>query len=216
MPVEIGQVLESRLIADHRDRLICCIKHGTGLPDTDTVQKFKKTIASDLLEIAGKGSWAHTGKVCRHFQRHVFGKMLGDVVHHLCNADMFAAVLGPEDSSKHIRIAQVVDHITKHFAEDMSLEMAADLACMSPTAFSRNFQKITGNRFLEFLNRVRVGQACSMLYATDQPVSVICYEAGFQNLANFNRHFMKMKNMTPTAYRALARVELAKKEAASR
>lgn len=126
------------------------------------------------------------------------------------------AVTQPEDSSKHIRIAQVVDHITKHFAEDMSLEIAADLACMSPTAFSRNFQKITGNRFLEFLNRVRVGQACSMLYATDQPVSVICYEAGFQNLANFNRHFMKMKNMTPTAYRALARVELAKKEAASR
>jgi AraC-like DNA-binding protein len=109
----------------------------------------------------------------------------------------------------------VVDHITEHFAEDISLETAAELACMSPTAFSRNFQKITGNRFLEFLNRVRVGQACSMLYATDQPVSAICYEVGFQNLANFNRHFMKMKNMTPTAYRALARVDLVKKEAAS-
>jgi|TARA_B100000513_G_C11892894_1_gene182900 AraC-like DNA-binding protein len=126
-----------------------------------------------------------------------------------------AAVTQPEDSNKHTRIASVVDHITQHFAEEISLETAAELACMSPTAFSRNFQKITGNRFLEFLNRVRVGQACSMLYATDQPVSAICYEVGFQNLANFNRHFMKMKNMTPTAYRALARVDLVKKEAAS-
>lgn len=125
------------------------------------------------------------------------------------------AVTQPEDSNKHSRIAQVVDHITRNFSEDISLESAAELACMSPTAFSRNFHKITGNRFLEFLNRVRVGQACSMLYATDHPVSTICYEVGFQNLANFNRNFMKMKSMTPTAYRALARVELVKKEASA-
>ena len=121
------------------------------------------------------------------------------------------AVTQPEDSNKHTRIAQVVDHITRHFADDISLETAAELACMSPTAFSRNFQKITGNDSSGIPQSVRVGQACSMLYATDQPVSGICYEVGFQNLANFNRHFMKMKNMTPTAYRALARVDLVKK-----
>jgi len=143
-----------------------------------------------------------------------FMRFLVDINNHAGKRQLsVVAVTQPEDSSKHTRIAQVVDHITRNFAEDISLESAADLACMSPTAFSRNFQKITGNRFLEFLNRVRIGQACSMLYATDHPVSVICYEVGFQNLANFNRNFMKMKDMTPTAYRALARVELAKKEA---
>lgn len=143
-----------------------------------------------------------------------FMRLLVDINRHAGKRQLsVVAVTQPEDSSKHTRIAQVVDHITRNFAEDISVESAADLACMSATAFSRNFQKITGNRFLEFLNRVRVGQACSMLYATDHPVSVICYEVGFQNLANFNRNFMKMKGMTPTAYRALARVELAKKEA---
>ena len=143
-----------------------------------------------------------------------FMRFLVDINNHAGKRQLsVVAVTQPEDSSKHTRIAQVVDHITRNFADDISLESAADLACMSPTAFSRNFQKITGNRFLEFLNRVRIGQACSMLYATDHPVSVICYEVGFQNLANFNRNFMKMKDMTPTAYRALARVELAKKEA---
>ena len=143
-----------------------------------------------------------------------FMRFLVDINSHAGKRQLsVVAVTQPEDSSKHTRISQVVDHITRNFAEDISLESAADLACMSATAFSRNFQKITGNRFLEFLNRVRVGQACSMLYATDHPVSVICYEVGFQNLANFNRNFMKMKGMTPTEYRALARVELAKKEA---
>jgi len=118
----------------------------------------------------------------------------------------------PEGRSKQARIAEVVDHIAHHFAEGITLNKAAEMAGMSSTAFSRNFQRVTGNTFIEFVNRVRIGQACSMLYATDEQISAICYEVGFQNLANFNRQFLKMKNMTPTAYRELARSELAPKE----
>lgn len=120
----------------------------------------------------------------------------------------------PEGNSKQARIAAVVDHIVKNFAEETCVDRAAEMAGMSPAAFSRNFQQVTGNRFVEFVNRVRIGQACSMLYATDEPVSTICFEVGFQNLANFNRHFLKMRNMTPSAYRQLARSELAPREKA--
>lgn len=115
-------------------------------------------------------------------------------------------------SAKQIKICQVVDHIVENFADPISVEQAAEIAGMSPTAFSRNFQTVTGNKFIEFVNRVRIGQACSMLYATDEQVSSICYGVGFQNLANFNRHFLKMKNMTPSAYRELAREELTPKQ----
>jgi len=44
-------------------------------------------------------------------------------------------------------IAEVVDFITEHFAEDISLSKAADMAAMSQTAFARNFQKFTGSKF---------------------------------------------------------------------
>lgn len=117
-----------------------------------------------------------------------------------------------EGNSRHSRIASVVDHIVNNYASDFSLEAAADMANMSPTAFSRNFQKSTGNKFVEFVNRVRIGHACSLLYASDDQVSTICYDVGFQNLANFNRHFLKMKNMTPTRYRELARSGLLSEE----
>lgn len=120
-----------------------------------------------------------------------------------------ATVRQPTGNRKQARIAEVVDYITKNFADEITLESAAAMAGMSPTTFSRNFQIATGNRFVEFINRVRIGQACSMLYATEEQVSSICFEVGFQNLANFNRHFQKMKNMTPSAYRNLARSELA-------
>lgn len=105
-------------------------------------------------------------------------------------------------------IADVVDHITTHFAEDITLDEAARLARMSTTAFSRNFHKFTGTKFSEFVTKVRIGQACSMLQATDEKIATICYEVGFRNLANFNRHFLKVKDMTPSAYRDLTRTEL--------
>ncbi|MEL7429087.1 MAG: AraC family transcriptional regulator, partial [Pseudomonadota bacterium] len=118
-------------------------------------------------------------------------------------------VAHPDGSAKQARLGLVIDHITSHYAMAISLDEAAGMAGMSSPAFSRNFKKATGNNFVEFVNRVRVGQACSMLYATDEPVSSICYEVGFQNLANFNRQFLRMKEMTPTAYREMARSELA-------
>ena len=54
-----------------------------------------------------------------------------------------------------------------------------------------------------------VGQACGMLYASDEQITTICYEVGYQNLANFNRHFLKMKRMMPSAYREMVRNDLA-------
>jgi len=82
---------------------------------------------------------------------------------------------------------------------------------MTEITFSRNFLAVTGHSFVEFLNRIRVGQACSMLYASDEQITAIAQEAGFKNLANFNRHFLKVKGMTPSEYRETARQDLAPK-----
>ena len=39
------------------------------------------------------------------------------------------------------------------------------------------------------------------LAETDLPVSMIAYEVGLSNLANFNRQFRRTRQMTPSAYR---------------
>jgi AraC-like DNA-binding protein len=122
----------------------------------------------------------------------------------------------PEGSVRQARVARVVDHITRNFAEEISLDQAADMAGMSRATFSRNFQVVTGNKFVSFVNLVRIGQACSQLYATDKPISTISHEVGFQTLASFNRQFLRMKEMTPSAYRRTARAGLLGKGNATR
>ena len=123
-----------------------------------------------------------------------------------------AKLTQPEGGSKHARIAQVVDHITKNFYESFTVAQAAEMANMTEITFGRNFHAVTGHSFVEFLTRIRIGQACGMLYASDDQITAIAQEAGFKNLANFNRHFLKLRGMTPSKYREIARKDLAPKQ----
>lgn len=120
-------------------------------------------------------------------------------------------LIQPEGGSKHARIAQVVDHVNKNFSNAFTVAQAAEMANMTEITFSRNFHAATGHSFIDFLNRIRIGQACGMLYASDDQITSIAQEAGFKNLANFNRHFLKVRGMTPSDYRETARKDLAPK-----
>ena len=120
-----------------------------------------------------------------------------------------AKLIQPEGGSKQARIAEVVDYIVKNFSEGLTLAQAAEMAGMTEITFSRNFQAVTGHSFVVFLNRIRIGEACGMLYASDDQIIMIAEMAGFKNLANFNRHFLKLKGMTPSEYRDTARRDLA-------
>ena len=79
-------------------------------------------------------------------------------------------------------------------------DIAAELG-MSESRFSRFFKRSTGNSFTDFVNRVRINSACHLLMQTDHYVTDICYQVGFNNVANFNRRFLEIKGMTPTEFR---------------
>lgn len=72
---------------------------------------------------------------------------------------------------------------------------------MEPSAFSRLFRRITGKTFQTMRIELRLEQACRLLRATDWPVAEVCFAAGFGNLANFNRQFLRTEGRTPRAYR---------------
>ncbi|MEY4980212.1 MAG: HTH-type transcriptional regulator YesS [Pseudomonadota bacterium] len=106
-----------------------------------------------------------------------------------------------DDDTSINQIHDVVSRITDRLADEHSAKALAIEMGMSESRFSRFFRKATGNTFTDFVNRVRISRACQLLMDTDQPVSQICYEVGFNNVANFNRRFLEIKGMTPTEFR---------------
>ena len=102
------------------------------------------------------------------------------------------------------RMNNILRYINEHLAtgQPLTLEKAAAKACMNPQSFSRYFRKTTCKCFIDYVNEIKIGKACHMLINTDKTVAEICYDAGFSNLSNFNRHFLRVKKMSPKQYRA--------------
>lgn len=106
-----------------------------------------------------------------------------------------------DDDASIDQIHSLVSHITDNLAEHHSASALATELGMSESRFSRFFRKATGNTFTDFVNRLRISRACQLLMDTDQQISHICYEVGFNNVANFNRRFLESRGMTPSEFR---------------
>ncbi|MBG9378057.1 helix-turn-helix domain-containing protein [Panacibacter sp. DH6] len=99
------------------------------------------------------------------------------------------------------RIDKIYQYTIDYFQEPISLNEIAIHAGMSVPAFCNYFKKSTKKTYIDFLNEVRIGYACKQLIDTQKTIESICYESGFNTLANFNKQFLKVKQVTPSRYR---------------
>jgi AraC-like DNA-binding protein len=99
------------------------------------------------------------------------------------------------------RIDKIFQYTIDYFQEPITLTGIAKHAGMSVPAFCNYFKKSTKKTYVDFLNEVRIGYACKQLIDTQKNIEAICYESGFNTLANFNKQFQKVKSMTPSRYR---------------
>ena len=109
-----------------------------------------------------------------------------------------------EDDASLARISGIVDHITEHSDTQFSMAEMCQRVGMTESSFSRFFRRATGNNFTDFVNRVRINRACQLLMESDRYISNVCYDVGFNNVANFNRRFLQIKGMTPKEFRRQA------------
>src|SRR5688500_8733143 len=101
-------------------------------------------------------------------------------------------------------IQKVMSYILENFKDTVSLSEAAEIAGMSESSFSRFFKKNSGNNFVDYVRKLRVSHACKILSETNMPVTEVCFEAGYNNISNFNRHFLAEKGVTPSQYRRMS------------
>ena len=99
------------------------------------------------------------------------------------------------------QINTIYEYVFQNIQEGVKLKEAASLVFMEPSSFCRYFKKKTNKTFMEYVKSVRIGIAAKLLAETDKQVTQICYECGYNNLANFNHYFKITMNKTPSEYR---------------
>ena len=99
------------------------------------------------------------------------------------------------------RIDKIFQFTIANFQETIRIEEVAGCVQMSIPAFCSYFKKSTKKTYIDFLNEIRVGFICKQLIDTSKSIESICYESGFNTIANFNKQFKSVKQMTPSKYR---------------
>lgn len=99
------------------------------------------------------------------------------------------------------RINKVCTYVEQNFAKPITINDAASIINISPSAFCKFFKRATGKTFSDYVNDLRVGYACYQLLETDKQISTIARSAGFESLTYFNRVFARKKHSTPREFR---------------
>jgi AraC-like DNA-binding protein len=98
------------------------------------------------------------------------------------------------------RINTVTNYIMTNYSEEINIEVVARMANLTKASFCRYFKNRTHKTFSEFLNEVRILNACKLLVTTDKSIAEICYSCGYNNISHFNRQFKLLTGCTAKEY----------------
>lgn len=99
------------------------------------------------------------------------------------------------------KIRPSVDYMARHFSEPITLGEIAARSNMSCTYFSGLFKQVMGVGVAQYLESIRLSNACLMLTTTGRTVTEIALACGYGGLSGFHPAFKKAYGKTPGEYR---------------
>ncbi len=100
------------------------------------------------------------------------------------------------------RINRVMDHITSNLGRELSLKKLAKIANFSPFHFHRIFSGLVGETLNNFIKRIRIERAASMLLANPKKsITEIAIDYGFSGSSSFARIFKEKYGMSASEWR---------------
>jgi AraC-like DNA-binding protein len=110
--------------------------------------------------------------------------------------------VGPKLSSKDEELLSSLGHyINDHYADRISIESLAKIACMGTTKLKTSFKVYYGMTVADYIQKVRIDHAEHLLAYTDLPISEVAKAVGYVSPGHFADLFSSTKGLLPLAYR---------------
>ena len=93
-------------------------------------------------------------------------------------------------------ITKAVDYLKQNYNTEIRLEDIAVKSFTSKNYLSKLFKEVTGMNFSEYIHKIRINEACSLLRSTDQSVSSIAEQVGFNDMKFFYEIFRRITGTT--------------------
>lgn len=108
------------------------------------------------------------------------------------------------DAAYVARFNRVADYIERNLATPLSLDQLAGVANFSKYHFHRLFQEHYGETLFQFVRRLRLERAASLLLANrSKPIIEIAFDCGFENASAFSRSFRGHFGVSATEWRRI-------------
>lgn len=98
------------------------------------------------------------------------------------------------------RINTVMNFVMTNYSEEVKISKVAKLISLTEASFCRYFKSKTHKTFSQFLNEVRILNACKLLVDSNLTITQICYNTGYNNISHFNRQFKLITGLTAKEY----------------
>ena len=105
-----------------------------------------------------------------------------------------------------MRIQAVLEYIIINQEKHIELTTLYNMVDISPSSFRRLFKANTGKTPGEFINELKMNVALKKIISTEEAISSIAYETGFECPNYFTRQFKKRFGVSPNVYRKQSRL----------
>ncbi|NMH89357.1 AraC family transcriptional regulator [Flavivirga algicola] len=116
-----------------------------------------------------------------------------------------------EDVSNHYaqnkQVKKIFKFINENYQHKVSTKDIATHVGLTTNSFCRMFKVLTQKSFISYLNEYRIHLAMKLLEETDDNISEIVYQCGFENLSYFSKIFLQLKGCRPIEYRKNYRIQ---------
>jgi AraC family transcriptional regulator len=123
------------------------------------------------------------------------------IIHGYCDSGSCTVTAPASHQLDNVRLRRVLDYISEHVADEITLGALARVACLSPFHFARMFTLAIGVPPHRYVSRMRLENAMAEIAAGRVPLAQIALDARFSSQASFTRAFRHATGMTPAEYR---------------
>lgn len=103
--------------------------------------------------------------------------------------------------ARNLVILDAINYVNSHYNDDIKVKVLAEACHMSETHFRRVFRDIMSIGPLEYINIVRVENACNMLRTSDYSIDTIARRSGYATMTTFDRNFRRVTGYTPMQWK---------------
>jgi len=98
-------------------------------------------------------------------------------------------------------LSTVMAYIRKNYANNITLDDVSNHVYLSSYYLSHLFKDELGITFVEYLTRVRIEAAKTLLTENNLPIADIAHAVGYEDASYFGKVFKKSTSVTPAKYR---------------